>query len=166
MNGAQSVKRACACSSKCCPASPPCRDVNSEQLEQHKDLLPETVYRRCRHVVTENERVMQTVDALQRDDLAEVGCLMDASHDSLRDDYEVSSPALDAMVAAMRSVDGCFGARLTGAGFGGCAIALVKPGTEQVIADAIFDQYAKATNIWPEVYTSQPGPGAYIVEFE
>jgi galactokinase len=142
------------------------RDVTGEQLEAHKDLLPELVYRRCRHVVGENERVLQTVEALQRDDLAEVGRLMDASHESLRVDYEVSSPALDAMVEAMRSAPGCYGARLTGAGFGGCAIALVTPGQEQTVADAIFEHYAKATNIWPEVYTSQPGPGAYAVELE
>jgi len=140
------------------------RDVSAAQLKEHKNLLPENVYRRCRHVVTENERVLQTVEALQQNDLAAVGRFMDASHDSLRDDYEVSSPALDAMVNAMRSVDGCYGARLTGAGFGGCAIALVKPGTEQAMADAIYDQYAKATNIWPEVYTNQPGPGAHLVE--
>ena len=142
------------------------RDVSGDQLEAHKELLPEIVYRRCRHVVSENERVLQTVDALRRDDIAEVGRLMDASHESLRCDYEVSSPALDAMVDAMRSAPGCYGARLTGAGFGGCAIALVTPGQERAVADAIFDHYAKATNIWPEVYTSQPGPGAYILELE
>ncbi len=139
------------------------RDISSEQLEAHKDLLPENIYHRCRHIVSENERVLQTVDALQRGDLTEVGRLMDASHESLRYDYEVSSDALDAMVTAMRSVEGCYGARLTGAGFGGCAIALVMPGREQAMADAIYDQYAKATNIWPEVYTSQPGPGAHTV---
>lgn len=140
------------------------RDVTSEQLEAHKHLLPELVYRRCRHVVSENERVMQTVDAFQRGDLAEAGRLMDASHASLRDDYEVSSAALDAMVDAMRSASGCIGARLTGAGFGGCAIALVEPGSEQAVGDAIFDLYPKATNIWPEIYTSRPGPGAHVLE--
>jgi len=140
------------------------RDVTSEQLEAHKHLLPELVYRRCRHVVSENERVMQTVDAFQRGDLAEAGRLMDASHASLRDDYEVSSAALDAMVDAMRSAGGCIGARLTGAGFGGCAIALVEPGSEQAVGDAIFDLYPKATNIWPEIYTSRPGPGAHVLE--
>jgi galactokinase len=139
------------------------RDVSSAQLETHKALLSEVVYRRCRHVVSENERVLQTVDALERDDLGAVGKLMDASHESLRADYEVSSPALDAMVEAMRSVSGCYGARLTGAGFGGCAIALVAPGREQAVADAIFDKYPKAANIWPEVYTSQPGPGAHVI---
>jgi len=140
------------------------RDVTSEQLEAHRHLLPELVYRRCRHVVSENERVMQTVDAFQRGDLAEAGRLMDASHASLRDDYEVSSAALDAMVDAMRSASGCIGARLTGAGFGGCAIALVEPGSEQAVGDAIFDLYPKATNIWPEIYTSRPGPGAHVLE--
>ncbi|MCC6166033.1 MAG: galactokinase [Caldilineaceae bacterium] len=140
------------------------RDVTSDQLEKHKTLMDPAVYRRCRHVVSENERVLATVAALERDDLAEVGRLMDASHASLRDDYAVSSPALDAMVEAMRSVDGCYGARLTGAGFGGCAVALVRPGREQAMADAIYERYPKATNIWPEVYTSPAGPGAQLVE--
>ena len=138
------------------------RDVSSAQLEAHKSLLSEIVYRRCRHVISENERVMQTVEALNRGDMQEVGRLMDASHSSLRDDYEVSSAALDVMVEAMRSVPGCFGARLTGAGFGGCAIALVEPGKEQNVADAIFERYPKVTNIWPEVYTSPASAGARI----
>ncbi len=138
------------------------RDVSSAQLEAHKSLLSEIVYRRCRHVISENERVMQTVEALNRGDMQEVGRLMDASHSSLRDDYEVSSAALDVMVEAMRTVPGCFGARLTGAGFGGCAIALVEPGKEQNVADAIFERYPKATNIWPEVYTSPASAGARI----
>ncbi len=140
------------------------RDVSGEQLEAHKDLLPQVIYQRCRHVVGENERVLQTVEALRRDDLAEVGRLMDASHASLRDDYEVSSPALDAMVEAMHTAPGCIGARMTGGGFGGCAIALVQPGQERAMADVIFERYPKSTNIWPEVYTSQPGPGAHVLK--
>ena len=92
--------------------------------------------------------------------------LMDASHARLRDDYEVSSPALDAMVTAMRSAPGCYGARLTGAGFGGCAVALVKPGSEQAVADAIYQHYPKATNIWPEVYTSPASAGARVIEID
>jgi galactokinase len=138
------------------------RDVTPEQLEAHQDALSPVVYRRCRHVVSENERVHKTVAALRRDNLLAVGLYMESSHASLRDDYEVSSAALDAMVEAMVSAPGCFGARLTGAGFGGCAVALVQPGKEQAVADAIFERYPKATNIWPEVYTSQPGPGASI----
>lgn len=139
------------------------RDVTREQLEEHRALLPENIYRRCRHVVAENARVMETIRALAAGDLGAVGRLLDASHASLRDDYEVSSPALDAMVTAMRSVEGCYGARLTGAGFGGCAIALVEPGREQALADAIYDQYPRATNIWPEVYTSRAADGARVI---
>ncbi|GIV76170.1 galactokinase [Litorilinea aerophila] len=145
------------------PAIQALRDVTGEQLEANRDLLPPLVYRRCRHVVHENERVLQTVAALEQGRLDEVGRLMNASHASLRDDYEVSSPALDAMVEAMVSVPGCYGARLTGAGFGGCAVALVRPGQEQAVADAIFDRYPKATNIWPEVYTSPPAAGAHVI---
>lgn len=137
------------------------RDVSSEQLEAHKDLLEPVVYRRCRHVVGENERVLQTVAALQRGDLAEVGRFMNISHDSLRTDYEVSSDALNVMVDAMRSAPGCYGARLTGAGFGGCAVALMEPGAEQGVADIIYDKYPKVTNIWPEVYTTRASSGAY-----
>ncbi|GIK74042.1 MAG: galactokinase [Chloroflexota bacterium] len=136
------------------------RDVTSEQLEAHRALLPQNIYQRCRHVVSENERVLQCVDAFECNDLDEVGRLMDASHKSLRDDYLVSSVALDAMVAAMRGAEGCYGARLTGAGFGGCAVALVKPGHEQAVADAIFEHYPKATNIWPEVYMTKAADGA------
>ena len=139
------------------------RDVTSSQLEAHKALLDPVVYRRCHHVITENERVLQTVHALEQNDLVRVGQLMNASHVSLRDDYEVSSPALDVMVEAMSSVSGCYGARLTGAGFGGCAVALVEPGREQAMADAIYAQYPKATNIWPDVYTSPVSGGARTI---
>jgi len=138
------------------------RDVTNAQLEEHKALLSPIVYRRCRHVVGENERVMATVAALAAGDLEEVGRLMNASHESLRYDYEVSSDALDAMVEAMRSAPGCLGARLTGAGFGGCAVALVARGHERAVRDAILDQYAKAMSIWPEVYTSPASAGARV----
>ncbi len=144
------------------PAIIALRDVSSSQLEAHKGLLSATVYRRCRHVVGENERVLATVAALKRNDLAAVGQLMNASHASLRNDYEVSSEALDVMVNTMRSAPGCYGARLTGAGFGGCAVALVEPGAEQAVADAIYAHYPKATNIWPEVYTTRASAGARV----
>lgn len=144
------------------PAIKALRDVSSAQLEAHKALLSPVVYRRCYHVVSENERVLQTVAALQRGDLATVGQLMNASHESLRVDYEVSSDALNVMVEAMRSAPGCYGARLTGAGFGGCAVALVEPGAEQSVADMIYERYPKTTNIWPEVYTTRASSGAYV----
>jgi galactokinase len=138
------------------------RDVTSAQLEEHKSLLSPMVYRRCRHVVSENERVLQTVTALRQSDLTKVGQLMNASHESLRADYEVSSPALDLMVETMRSAPGCYGARLTGAGFGGCAVALVAPAQAQAVADIIYEKYPKVANVWPEVYTSRAAAGARL----
>ncbi|MEM7129520.1 MAG: galactokinase [Chloroflexota bacterium] len=141
------------------------RDVSAAELEEHQSLLPSPViYQRCHHVVTENERVLYAVDALEEGDLNQVGQLMNQSHASLRDDYQVSSNALDIMVELMSSIPGCYGARLTGAGFGGCAIALVKPGTEQAVADAIYDGYPKVTQIWPEVYTTQASSGSRVEE--
>ncbi len=101
------------------------------RLARTQDLSPLTdpvLLSRARHVVTENERVRQCVEALKSEDLVTVGRLMTASHLSLRDDYEVSTPDLDAAVEALISTPGVYGARLTGAGFGGCVIALAKPG--------------------------------------
>ncbi len=139
------------------------RDVTSAQLEAYKNLLPETVYRRCRHVISENERVHATVEAFEQDELQRVGQLMNASHTSLRDDYEVSSRALDVMVEAMRSYPGCLGARLTGAGFGGCAVALIRAGSEADVRQAIRKSYATTMNLWPEVYISAPSSGARVL---
>jgi galactokinase len=139
------------------------RDVTAAELEAHKSLLRPVVYRRCRHVISENERVLAVIECLARGDLSEVGRLMSASHASLRDDYEVSSHALDAMVEAMMRAPGCLGARLTGGGLGGCAVALVHGGFELGVRDAIFEQYAKATQIWPEVYLSRVSQGARLL---
>lgn len=139
------------------------RDVRSEELHSHRNLLTETVYRRCRHVVGENERVLAAVGALERGDFLEFGQLMNASHESLRDDYEVSSEALDRMVEAMRSHPDCLGARLTGAGFGGCAVALIRTGSEKSVRESIQEVYAKTMNIWPEVYISPPSSGARVL---
>ncbi|MBN1811896.1 MAG: galactokinase, partial [Anaerolineae bacterium] len=101
------------------------RDVNSDDLERFKRHLPEVIYRRARHVVADNERVLQAAEALREGDVTTVGVLMKACHISLRDDYEVSSPELDVLAEAAWEAEGCYGARLTGAGFGGCAVALV-----------------------------------------
>ncbi|MCY4409810.1 MAG: galactokinase [Caldilineaceae bacterium] len=139
------------------------RDVGRSQLEAHKSLLSDIVYRRCLHVVSENERVQDAVAALAKGDFKMVGQLMDASHASLRDDYEVSSGALDSMVEAMHSHPGCLGARLTGAGFGGCAVALVQAGTEKEVRETVRERYAKAMNVWPEVYISAPSSGARVL---
>ncbi|HET7771239.1 MAG TPA: galactokinase, partial [Chloroflexota bacterium] len=101
------------------------RDVSAVQLREHEALLPEVVRRRARHVVTENERTLRSVAALEAGDLGAFGRLMDESHASLRDDYEVTVPPLDAMVDAAHNVSGVLGSRMTGAGFGGCTVSLV-----------------------------------------
>ena len=139
------------------------RDVSRDELEAHRSLLSHTVYRRCRHVISENDRVQTTVAALEQDDFEEAGRLMDASHASLRDDYEVSSEALDKMVESMRSHPGCLGARLTGAGFGGCAVALVRAGAEKDVRETVQESYARAMNLWPEIYISAPSSGARVL---
>jgi galactokinase len=102
------------------------RDVGIEELRASADRLPAVTYRRARHVVTEIERTQLAAKALLEGQAGEVGRLMDASHVSLRDDFEVSSPELDAIVAVSQQQSSCLGARLTGAGFGGCAVSLVR----------------------------------------
>jgi len=92
----------------------------------HVDSLQGVLQQRARHVFTENQRVKQAADALADADITTFGSLMDASHASLRDDYAVSSEALDELVAASRTFDGCYGSRLTGAGFGGCTVSLLE----------------------------------------
>jgi len=135
------------------------RDVTLDDLERLKAHLPEVVYRRARHVVTENTRVLQAAEALTAGDVATVGALMRACHVSLRDDYEVSSPELDQLAEAAWEVEGCHGARLTGAGFGGCTVALVAaaavPGFEAHVTAA----YEAAFGRRPDVYACESADG-------
>jgi galactokinase len=104
-------------------------------------LDDERLRRRARHVIGENARVLTAVDALATGDSMRVGALIDASHASLRDDFEVSSPALDAMVDLVRSLPGCLGARMTGGGFAGCCVALVERGSAEVVAQQVRERF-------------------------
>jgi galactokinase len=140
------------------------RDVTPEQLEAHKDLLSEVTYRRCKHVVTEDARVLQAIDAMQAGDLTLLGQLLNASHESLRYDYEVSCPELDTMVAIARAQPGVFGARMTGAGFGGCMVALVADEYAEAYAAAIAPAYQAATGLDPRIYICSASAGAGEVE--
>ena len=128
------------------------RDVTPGQLEAAKDRLPETTYRRCRHIVTENERVMQAVAALEEGDVARLGKLMNASHVSLRDDYEVSCRELDIMAEISWQQDGVVGARMTGAGFGGCTVALVEVAKAESFRENVALAYREATGLTPDIY--------------
>jgi len=137
---------------------PALRDATLEMLERAQ--LDPIVANRARHVITENARVLDTVEALGRDDLVSVGRLMDASHASLRDLYQVSSPELDTMVGLLRAQPGCYGARLTGAGFGGCAIALIEPGSVERAIAMVTEAYRSRTGLTPALYPTQAGAGA------
>ena len=120
--------------------------------------------RRATHVVTENDRVLAFVAAVERDDLAAAGELMNRSHESLRDDFSVSTPALDALVEAAQSHPGCWGARLTGAGMGGCAVALVGTHSVPGFVEAVRSAYRAATGLEATLYPSDATNGVEIVK--
>lgn len=136
------------------------RDVTLTELRSAADRLDPAVFRRARHVVTENARVLRAVEALRGGDLPTFGALMDASHESLRDDYEVSSPALDTLVAAARDVEGCQGSRLTGAGFGGCTVSLVRKDRIDAFREHVSRVYLEACEVEPLFYVTRPAAGA------
>jgi len=136
------------------------RDVSVDQFKaQSSKLKIQKVRQRCRHVIYENERVLKSVAALRAGDLAAFGRLMNASHVSLRDDYQVSCAELDIMVEAAWKVDGVYGSRMTGAGFGGCTVSLV---AEEAIEDfraQVAAAYEEATGIVPQIYVCRAEDG-------
>jgi galactokinase len=139
------------------------RDVTIEEFRQHQKHLPETVRRRCRHVITENERVLQATGLLKTGDYEGFGKLLYASHESLRDDYEVSCRELDLMVEILRKQEGVLGARMTGAGFGGCTVSIChieNEGRQRAIMDNVAREYADATGITSDVFFSSAESGA------
>jgi galactokinase len=138
------------------------RDVSLDLFKAHEEALPDIVRRRCRHVITEDARVMESVEALKAGDLARFGELINASHDSLRDDYEVSGPELDKLVEIARGVKGVYGSRLTGAGFGGCTVTLARPDAVERLERAVLDQYQEATGLAPRLWVSEAADGASI----
>jgi galactokinase len=145
------------------PAIIALRDVTSAQLEEHRQLLPRKIYQRCRHVVTENERVLHAADAFQKGDLPTVARLMADSHASLRDDYEVSCRELDLMVEIAASQRGVLGARMTGGGFGGCTVNLVKHADVEAFVAAIRREYQERTGLKPDIYSLEAAEGAEAV---
>jgi len=140
------------------------RDVRPEELRQHQDLLPPIVLRRARHVVEENARVLASVAALEAGDLATFGRLLNESHASLRDLYQVSCVELDALVEVAQAQSGCLGSRLTGAGFGGCTVSLVRTAAVADFAAAVARGYTARTGLTPEVYVCQAADGAGEVD--
>jgi galactokinase len=123
------------------------RDVNVGDLKKHAAELPEVLYRRARHIITENARTLDAAIALKDGEVEKFGRLMTASHVSLRDDYEVSSAELDVMVELAGRCEGVFGARMTGGGFGGCTVNLVRSDKVESFSRFIADEYLAQTGI-------------------
>jgi galactokinase len=142
------------------PAIRALRDVSVDLLDQHARELPATIWKRCSHVVRENRRTLDAAQALTDGDLLNVGKLMRESHNSLRDLYEVSCRELDLMVESAESLPGFCGGRMTGGGFGGCTVNLVREENAEDFAKQIAERYREATRIRPEVYLCSAEDGA------
>ncbi len=136
------------------------RDFTLAQLESLTGVLPDVPFRRARHVITEDVRTREACGAMQQGDAARLGQLMNASGDSLRLDYEVTSVELDAMTEAARAIPGCFGARMTGAGFGGCTINLVERSAAEPFIETLMAAYKTRTGTDGEALISRPADGA------
>ncbi len=139
------------------------RDLTIADLSTPPAAMPPTALKRARHIVEENERTLAAATAMREGDTAMLGRLMNESHVSLRDLYEVSSPALDAMVEAAQAFAGCRGARMTGAGFGGCAVAVVDTTDVEAFIKDVGARYREATDHEPAVYVCEAAPGASVI---
>jgi galactokinase len=141
------------------------RDVTYEEYAKNRGALREIVRKRCDHVMSENCRVLDALQAMERHAPSSFGVLMNASHDSLRDDYEVSCRELDAMVDAARKVPGVLGSRMTGGGFGGCTVTLLEERHADAFVAAVGADYAKATGLKAQFIRTAPAQGATAVQF-
>jgi len=142
------------------------RDITEVDLERYGSDLSDAIYRRSRHVITENDRVCAAAAALEKYDLVTFGQLMNSSHRSLRDDYEVSCKELDLMVELARQVRGVYGARMTGAGFGGCTVNLVEAENVDEFKEAVALGYKKATGLAPDIYDCSASKGVAEVSID
>lgn len=139
------------------------RDVSVAEFNARANELDEVTRQRARHVISENARTLDAADAMREDDGIFLGMLMIDSHVSLRDDFAVSSPALNAIVDISLATAGCVGARMTGAGFGGCAVALVMEHYAQAFIPAVASEYERQTGYTPALYLCYPSEGASVV---
>jgi galactokinase len=136
------------------------RDVTLSQLAEYGTGLPPITYKRCRHVISENARVLEAADSLKEGNLERFGALMGESHVSLRDDYEVSCKELDLMVDLAKKCGGVFGSRMTGGGFGGCTVNLVEADVVEEFKTTIAREYKSATGLLPQIYVCTAADGA------
>lgn len=139
-------------------------ELSETEFDANQDLIgDEVLIRRAKHAVYENERTKKAKEALTANDLEEFGKLLNASHASLRDDYEVTGLELDTLVAAAQKQEGVLGARMTGAGFGGCAIALVKESEIHAFKNKVYDEYLKVIGYAPVFYVAHIGSGTTAI---
>jgi len=136
------------------------RDVKETDFERYKGFLPGVIKKRCRHIIGENQRVLQSVSALEKNDFRKFGQLMNESHRSMRDEYEISCPELDLMVEIAWETEGVLGARMTGGGFGGCTVNLVEEKKVAEFKERISRRYREKTGISPEIYICRAEDGA------
>jgi galactokinase len=136
------------------------RDVSLEMFDESANSLPERVRKRCRHVVSENARTLSAVEALEKGDLTTLGRLMTLSHLSLRDDYQVSCPELDELVDIALDSEGVLGSRMTGGGFGGCTVTLLKRDVLKEFSSRIITGYTEKFGFAPDVFYFETGDGA------
>jgi len=140
------------------------RDVNVHQFKAFQSRIPSPMRERAKHVITENQRVLAARQALLRDNPVELGILMDVSHDSLDEDYEVTSEELNLLVGLARDCKGTFGSRMTGGGFGGCTISLVRRDRVEEFCKTVREGYRERTGIDPHIYVVEPEQGAEIFD--
>jgi len=141
------------------------RDVTIEEFKQYQEHLPEIIARRARHVILENSRVQASKKAIEAGDYITFGQLMIESHQSLKVDYEVSCKELDLLVDLALKQEGALGARMTGAGFGGCTVNLLKREKVNIFKKAIQKEYKRITGIIPDTYITIPADGAKVLKF-
>jgi galactokinase len=145
------------------------RDATLECLDQQRAAMDDVYYRRAKHIITENERTLEIADAVASSLWGKAGSLMNLSHASMRDDFEISCPELDLLVELAQvsgEPGGVFGSRMTGGGFGGCTVSLVQTAAVDEIAETIGNDYASRTGIEPSIYVSRPAGGARVLELD
>ncbi len=139
------------------------REFTVAELDEVRETMRDQLYRRARHVLTENVRTIEACKAMKKGNAETLGALMNASHASLRDDYEVTGPALDAMTEIARTLPGCYGSRMTGAGFGGCAVSLTAKDGAQEFAESLMKAYKERTGNEGVTLLSDPAGGVSAV---
>jgi galactokinase len=149
---------------RCHPSIETLRDATEAQLMDCRQQMPDNVFRRCRHIITENKRVELAALALEHGDLPAFGALMAEAHRSIRDDFEVSCIELDTLVEIASGIAGCYGARMTGGGFGGCTVNLVEEDKAEQFRESIHAGYRAATGSDADIYLCRASAGAAQVD--